>query len=169
MRKRISVTNNTAMVMFVASQMIQPGDTRDFDEDQVPEHLRPQGGTNVVPDEDAVAAEAAENARLAQEAADAAEAEAKAVAKAAADAVEAERLKKEADEKAAAEALAGKRIADILAGNIESIKASLPALTDDEVVALETAEKAKTGMLGIGGPRKGLLDLLAAEILARVE
>lgn len=38
---RIPVTNNTQMPIYVGAYMIPPGETRDFDESQVPAHLRP--------------------------------------------------------------------------------------------------------------------------------
>ena len=40
--KRISVENNTKMMMFVGSNMVPPGETRDFPESMVPHHLRPK-------------------------------------------------------------------------------------------------------------------------------
>lgn len=41
MNEKIPVTNATAMPMFVAGQMIPPGETRHFDAHHVPPHLRP--------------------------------------------------------------------------------------------------------------------------------
>lgn len=41
MKEKIHVTNSSAMPMYVAGQMIPPGETRHFDPDQVPPHLRP--------------------------------------------------------------------------------------------------------------------------------
>lgn len=41
MNHKIPVTNTTAMPMYVAGQMIPPGETRHFDADQVPPLLRP--------------------------------------------------------------------------------------------------------------------------------
>lgn len=41
MEKRIPVTNNTAMNLYVGSNIVPPGETRDFFESQVPHHLRP--------------------------------------------------------------------------------------------------------------------------------
>lgn len=41
MEKRIPVTNNTAMPLYVGSNLVPPGETRDFPESQVPPHLRP--------------------------------------------------------------------------------------------------------------------------------
>lgn len=41
MNERIPVTNTTAMPMYVAGLMIPPGETRHFDAEQVPAHLRP--------------------------------------------------------------------------------------------------------------------------------
>ncbi|MCE5182370.1 MAG: hypothetical protein LLG15_11260 [Betaproteobacteria bacterium] len=41
MEKRIAVTNNTQMNMHVGSNIVPPGETRDFPESQVPHHLRP--------------------------------------------------------------------------------------------------------------------------------
>lgn len=38
---RIPVHNNTAMPMYVGANMVPPGETRDFEEHQVPPHLRP--------------------------------------------------------------------------------------------------------------------------------
>lgn len=38
---RIPVHNNTAMPMYVGSEMVPPGETRHFEESQVPLHLRP--------------------------------------------------------------------------------------------------------------------------------
>lgn len=40
MEKRITVHNPTAMPIYVGSNMVPPGDTRDFPESQVPPHLR---------------------------------------------------------------------------------------------------------------------------------
>ena len=40
MEKRIDVTNNTAMPLYVGSNIVPPGETRDFPESQVPMHLR---------------------------------------------------------------------------------------------------------------------------------
>lgn len=42
MEKRIPVTNNTNMPLYVGSNIVPPGETRDFPESQVPHHLRPQ-------------------------------------------------------------------------------------------------------------------------------
>jgi hypothetical protein len=42
MEKRISVSNNTKMNLYVGSNIVPPGETRDFPESQVPHHLRPQ-------------------------------------------------------------------------------------------------------------------------------
>lgn len=41
MNQKIPVTNNGAMAMYVAGLMIPPGETRHFDADLVPLHLRP--------------------------------------------------------------------------------------------------------------------------------
>ncbi|HQS59974.1 MAG: hypothetical protein B7Y56_03455 [Gallionellales bacterium 35-53-114] len=41
MEKRIPVTNNGAMMLYVGANMVPPGETRDFPESQVPHHLRP--------------------------------------------------------------------------------------------------------------------------------
>lgn len=41
MQTKIPVTNNGAMAMYVAGLMIPPGETRHFNPDQVPDHLRP--------------------------------------------------------------------------------------------------------------------------------
>lgn len=41
MSKKVSVTNSNAMPIYVGAQMIPAGETRHFDEDQVPENLRP--------------------------------------------------------------------------------------------------------------------------------
>lgn len=38
---RIPVHNNTAMPMYVGANLVPPGETRDFEEHQVPAHLRP--------------------------------------------------------------------------------------------------------------------------------
>ena len=38
---KIPVTNNTKMPMYVGASMIPPGETRHFDEQDVPHHLRP--------------------------------------------------------------------------------------------------------------------------------
>lgn len=38
---RINVHNTTRMPIYVGSTMIPPGDSRDFDEHDVPEHLKP--------------------------------------------------------------------------------------------------------------------------------
>lgn len=40
--EKIPVTNNTAMPIYVGSSMVPAGETRHFDIDQVPLHLRPQ-------------------------------------------------------------------------------------------------------------------------------
>lgn len=42
MEKRIPVTNNTKMNLYVGSNIVPPGETRDFPESHVPHHLRPQ-------------------------------------------------------------------------------------------------------------------------------
>jgi hypothetical protein len=39
--KRISVTNDTKMGFYVGSNLVPPGETRDFPESMVPHHLRP--------------------------------------------------------------------------------------------------------------------------------
>jgi len=39
---KIPVTNDTAMPIYVGAAMIPPGETRHFEEDDVPHHLRPQ-------------------------------------------------------------------------------------------------------------------------------
>lgn len=62
METRIPVTNNTAMPMYVGSNMVPPGETRDFPESQVPAHLRPAAepvAEDLKPSEDPVAALAA--------------------------------------------------------------------------------------------------------------
>lgn len=41
MSKKVAVTNTNAMPIYVGAQMIPAGETRHFDVDQVPEHLRP--------------------------------------------------------------------------------------------------------------------------------
>jgi hypothetical protein len=41
MERRIPVENNTAMPIYVGSNMIPPGETRDLPISQVPPHLRP--------------------------------------------------------------------------------------------------------------------------------
>lgn len=41
MNQKIPVTNESAMPIYVAGLMIPPGETRHFDLDQVPPHLRP--------------------------------------------------------------------------------------------------------------------------------
>ena len=41
MERRIPVTNNTKMNLHVGSNIVPPGETRDFPESQVPHHLRP--------------------------------------------------------------------------------------------------------------------------------
>ena len=41
MNQKIPVTNSGAMPMYVAGLMIPPGETRHFDHDLVPLHLRP--------------------------------------------------------------------------------------------------------------------------------
>lgn len=41
MEKRIPVINNTNMSIYVGSNIVPPGETRDFPESQVPMHLRP--------------------------------------------------------------------------------------------------------------------------------
>lgn len=46
--EKIPVTNNTAMPIYVGSNMIPPGETRHFDEADVPEHLRPAKAAPVV-------------------------------------------------------------------------------------------------------------------------
>lgn len=42
MEKRISVHNPTGMLIYVGSDMVPAGETRDFPESAVPPHLRPQ-------------------------------------------------------------------------------------------------------------------------------
>jgi len=42
MEKRISVENNTKMGIYVGSNLVPPGETRDFPESMVPQHLRPK-------------------------------------------------------------------------------------------------------------------------------
>lgn len=113
MRDRISITNTTAMPMYVGSDMIAPGDTRDFWADQVPEHYRPQTAPAPAPTE----AELAEAERL--------------------------RLEAEEKAKAEALEAAGKKIAELLANTVENITGSFPVLSDDEIAALQTAEAAK--------------------------
>ena len=39
--EKVPVTNNTAMPIYVGSNMVPPGETRHFDLAEVPEHLRP--------------------------------------------------------------------------------------------------------------------------------
>lgn len=41
MEKRIPVINDTKMPIYVGSNIVPPGETRDFPESQVPVHLRP--------------------------------------------------------------------------------------------------------------------------------
>ena len=48
MADKIAVTNNTASLWFVAGQMVPPGETRHFDAEQVPEHMRPVPDTPAV-------------------------------------------------------------------------------------------------------------------------
>lgn len=40
--KKIPVTNNTAMPIYIGAAMLPPGETRPFPEHQVPAHLRPK-------------------------------------------------------------------------------------------------------------------------------
>lgn len=51
MEPRITVTNETAMPLYVGSNMVPPGETRDFPESQVPPHLRPPAEPAAAPDE----------------------------------------------------------------------------------------------------------------------
>lgn len=51
MEPRISITNETAMPLYVGSNMVPAGETRDFPESQVPPHLRPAAEPQVAPDE----------------------------------------------------------------------------------------------------------------------
>lgn len=57
--EKIPVTNDTAMPIYVGSAMIPPGETRHFDEEQVPHHLRPEKPAEAVsaPDPSAALAE----------------------------------------------------------------------------------------------------------------
>lgn len=48
---KIPVTNNTEMPIYVGSSMVPPGETRHFDEQDVPHHLRPVADAAVTPDE----------------------------------------------------------------------------------------------------------------------
>lgn len=47
--KRIPIHNNTAMPLYVGSNIVPPGETRDFPENQVPPHLRPAPEPEPVP------------------------------------------------------------------------------------------------------------------------
>jgi hypothetical protein len=57
MEKRISVHNPTAMPIYVGSNMVPAGETRDFPESLVPPHLRPQAAPELAaePESDPVA------------------------------------------------------------------------------------------------------------------
>lgn len=67
--KRIPVTNNTAMPIYVGAAMIPAGETRIFNEDEVPPHLRSQPEPAAAP---APAVDPAEAAKKAAEEAEAA-------------------------------------------------------------------------------------------------
>lgn len=47
--KRIVVTNPTAMPLYVGSEIVPPGETRDFAESSVPPHLRPAAAAPEAP------------------------------------------------------------------------------------------------------------------------
>lgn len=134
MRERISINNNTAMPMFIGSEMIAPGDTRDFFADQVPEHYRPAPAQAGPTEEERAAAE--EQARQDEEAR--------------AQAIEEARLALNA------------KVTDLLATTVENIKASLPALSSEELTAAAAAELLKGD-----GARKTLLEALEGELAKR--
>ena len=48
MSNKVSVPNNTAMPIYVGSIMIPAGETRVFNEDEVPAHLRPPAEAPVI-------------------------------------------------------------------------------------------------------------------------
>lgn len=54
MEKRISVHNPTGMPIYVGSNMVPAGETRDFPESLVPPHLRPQPDSKPAADEAAL-------------------------------------------------------------------------------------------------------------------
>lgn len=108
MNEKIPIYNNTAMPIYVGGAMIPPGETRHFDIEQVPHHLRP-----------------------------------------AAPAVE--------------EEVAPNPLADILGHSVKDIVAMLPALHDDDLVAIGEAEQRAEK------PRTTLLGAIAEEQLKRAE
>jgi len=108
MEKRIAVENKTKMPLYVGSNIVPPGEIRDFPESQVPHHLRP-----------APVAEAAPQAP--------------------------------ADP-----------LAELLKGNVASVVAALPDLTDADVERLGELEQQ-------GQARKGVLSAVAEELLVRAE
>lgn len=67
---RIPVTNNTAMPIYVGSAMIPAGETRDFEENDVPLHLRPApvlvAASDPSPEELAATAKAKREAEIAE-------------------------------------------------------------------------------------------------------
>jgi phage-related minor tail protein len=115
MRDRISISNTTGMPMFIGSDMIAPGDTRDFFADQVPEHYRPAPAQAEPTAEERAAAE--EQARLEAE----------------------ERQRAEHEARLALSA----KINDLLSKTVENIKASFPVLTVEELTAVAAAELLK--------------------------
>lgn len=48
MADKIAVSNNTKGIWWVAGQMVPAGETRHFDLEQVPEHMRPKADTPAV-------------------------------------------------------------------------------------------------------------------------
>jgi len=105
---KIPVTNNTAMSIYVGSAMIPAGETRHFEEHEVPHHLRPKA------------------------------------------------------EAAAVEQPVEDPLGEMLKGNVGSVVALLPGMTDADIEKLGELEQA-------GLARKGVLSAIAEIQLSRAE
>lgn len=189
---RINVPNNTAMPIYVGSAMIPAGETRDFEENDVPLHLRPAPASVVlvtVPDP-AATRQAALAALLAQPdaeilialprvpdedltALEAIERAAQAPRKGVLEAIAAETLARAGqtdEERAAARKAAEARRAElavIVGDKVGDIRERFSTLTDQDLAVLGELEGAKKSLLGVGGPRKTLIEAIEAELAQR--
>lgn len=120
--KRINVPNNTRMPIYVGSTMIPPGEMRQFDENDVPMHLRPKTPP---------AAPA--------------------------------KAPSEAEKKSAAEAEHQAKLSALARQPVGEIREQFATLSEQDLTALEAAEKAAEK------PRKGLLEAIGAELLQRAQ
>lgn len=195
---RIPITNNTAMPIYVGSSMIPAGETRDFEENDVPLHLRPAPASVVlvtvpdpaaarqsalaallaqpeveilialprVPDEDLTALEAIEKAaeKPRQGVLEALGAEL--LARAGQTDEERAAARKAAEAEIEAQARRAE-LAVIVTEKVDDIRERFSTFSDQDLTVLAELEGAKKSLLGMGGPRKTLLQAIEDELAQR--